>query len=692
MKTRNLHFSAKLRQYRYLAKRLDRALQDGSFKLLSQNRQRQLLRKLKERLRRIAPIVSEGKMKNALAGLAMLMATGAGAQSFGPPITSPFGLPNNAGGGFFAMADLDGDGDEDLFNIGYVGGNQTMRFYENTGTPESPVFSADNFIENPFGILPGNNTLFMLDFADLDNDGDFDLMVGDFFATDFFFFENTGTPTSPAFGAAQTNPFGLTPVGGYESYYTVPAFVDMDGDGDLDLFATTYYAQNAYYENVGTLESPNFSAPISNPFGIDTGDGEVIYAFPDFEDLDNDGDPDLLYANLSYDGGVDFFFVENEGTAQAPAFAIPASMPFGLSGADLLVAVPKLVDIDNDGDFDIFSLDYDADSEEGFLVFFENLDVSEVVPPTSADVDITTTEDEPYFFSAADFPFFDGNLSDQLQAVQITALPTAGSFTLNGAAVAVNDIIGVDDLANLGFFPVADEFGDNYAAFQFRVSDGMAFSADNYTLTVDVTPVNDFPASEDAAIDILASETYVFGLADFPFSDIDGDTFAQIQIVQTVDKGTLALDGAPLTNGQIINATQVGQLAFTPIFGEEGIPYTSFVFRVSDGQVFTPVENTMTINITGPNATRENTLEADVLLSPNPASEMFKINVFSDVPLADVRYAIYDAAGRKIISGKIVENGTEITEAIPVGYFSEGLYYVKIMTGEKSKVVKFVKG
>jgi hypothetical protein len=45
-------------------------------------------------------------------------------------------------------------------------------------------------------------------FADIDADGDLDMMAGHYYG-DMYYFENTGTNVSPVFGPVQTNAFGL---------------------------------------------------------------------------------------------------------------------------------------------------------------------------------------------------------------------------------------------------------------------------------------------------------------------------------------------------------------------------------------------------------------------------------------------------------------------------------------------------
>ena len=78
---------------------------------------------------------------------------------------------------------------------------------------------------------------------------------------------------------------------------------------------------------------------------------------------------------------------------------------------------------------------------------------------------------------------------------EITSLESAGSLQLSGADVTLGQVISAVDIAagNLTFTPAADENGVGYDSFEFRVHDGTAYSAAAYTMTVDVTPVQDLP-------------------------------------------------------------------------------------------------------------------------------------------------------------------------------------------------------
>lgn len=234
--------------------------------------------------------------------------------TFGAPIFNPFGLNVAPDNPILTFADLDNDGDMDLLASDW--GIGPFKYYQNTGTATFPVFAAP--VINPFGLTSlgqGCNATFV----DLDNDGDFDLMVGtdDFMNGGFKYFKNTGTKTAPAFAPVATNPFGLIPA----DFSSNIAFADLDSDGDLDILSGKYWGDFAYYQNTGTITAPAFAASVNNPFGLSF---PGIRLHPEFGDLDNDGDMDLLLTQ--YDDYNRIWYIENTTchAATAPAINTPA--------------------------------------------------------------------------------------------------------------------------------------------------------------------------------------------------------------------------------------------------------------------------------------------------------------------------------------------------------------------------------
>ncbi|MYI70266.1 MAG: hypothetical protein F4103_16525, partial [Boseongicola sp. SB0673_bin_14] len=113
--------------------------------------------------------------------------------------------------------------------------------------------------------------------------------------------------------------------------------------------------------------------------------------------------------------------------------------------------------------------------------------------PTAADGRVTAVEDSSYTFSAGDFGFSGVRPSDRLAGITVETLPAAGSLALDGTAVTAGDTVSRADIdaGKLVFTPAADGSGEDYASFTFRVSDGTNSSLSAYTMTIDVTPVND---------------------------------------------------------------------------------------------------------------------------------------------------------------------------------------------------------
>ncbi|MEA3643655.1 MAG: FG-GAP-like repeat-containing protein, partial [Lamprobacter sp.] len=205
----------------------------------------------------------------------------ASSAAFAAAVTNPFGLTKVGSNSTPTFADLDGDGDLDAL----VGQNTGLLYYfENTGSAGSAAFSAA--VTNPFG-LTDVGYFSAPTFADLDADGDLDALVGASDGT-LNYFENTGSASSAAFASAQNaSAFGLTAVAGFSK----PTFADLDGDGDLDVLVGEFDGILNYFENTGSASAAAFSAAVTNPFGLtDVGNNSA----PTFADLDGDGDLDAL--------------------------------------------------------------------------------------------------------------------------------------------------------------------------------------------------------------------------------------------------------------------------------------------------------------------------------------------------------------------------------------------------------------
>ena len=117
--------------------------------------------------------------------------------------------------------------------------------------------------------------------------------------------------------------------------------------------------------------------------------------------------------------------------------------------------------------------------------------------PTASNGAVATNEDTDHAFAATDFNYSDSD-GDALASVKITELPAAGkgTLTLDGTAITSTDLpktvtkAELDD-GKLKYTAPANANGNGLASFKVKVNDGSADSTDAYTMTINVTAVND---------------------------------------------------------------------------------------------------------------------------------------------------------------------------------------------------------
>ena len=175
-----------------------------------------------------------------------------------------------------ALADLDGDGDIDVLE---GNGGQANRLFLNNGTGD------------PFnGVTPINvgtaQVTRSIILADMDGDGDIDMLEGNAGQANWLFLNNgTGSTGDPFTGVM---PLG---VGTAQSTQSI-ALADMDGDGDIDVMEGIFNQTNRLFLNNGTGDPFNGVSPIN----VGTAQGTFFIALAD---IDGDGDIDVLESNGS---------------------------------------------------------------------------------------------------------------------------------------------------------------------------------------------------------------------------------------------------------------------------------------------------------------------------------------------------------------------------------------------------------
>ncbi|MFK7848676.1 MAG: T9SS type A sorting domain-containing protein [Rhodothermales bacterium] len=212
--------------------------------------------------------------------------------------------------------------------------------------------------------------------VDIDNDGDLDLFAGEDDGT-INYFENTGSASAATYvqRTGGSNPFNGVDVGGY----AYPAIVDIDNDGDFDVFISDEDVSLFYYKNTGSVSAATFTLQTggSNPFN---GVSLSIENKPGFVDIDNDGDYDAFGGDE--DGNVYYF--ENTGSAASPTFVERTGASNPLDGEDIGgYSTVGLYGNDYDGDLDVF-----IGEGTGVINYFENTDNPVLFGPGGITTDL----------------------------------------------------------------------------------------------------------------------------------------------------------------------------------------------------------------------------------------------------------------------------------------------------------------
>jgi len=264
------------------------------------------------------------------------------------------------------LVDIDNDGDKDAF-IGEEDG--IINYYKNTGTQNNPLFVEQTDSANPFDDVDVGVSSFPA-FVDIDAYGDFDAFIGEINGT-IKYYQNIGAATNPLF-EEQTgiaNPLNEVNLG--TTGYSQPTFVDIDQDGDSDIFIGDRNGTTHFYRNVGTSNVPDFVEQTggNNPLnGIDVG----LSNAPNFIDFDADGDFDAFIGEE--DGNINYF--ENTGTASIPNFVARMGGANPFADVDIgTYSTPFLADIDNDG-----SLDALIGELDGTIQHYEYTSITNALP------------------------------------------------------------------------------------------------------------------------------------------------------------------------------------------------------------------------------------------------------------------------------------------------------------------------
>lgn len=188
-------------------------------------------------------------------------------------------------GAYPATIDYNNDGLKDLIigNYGYFSNSNPssqLALLRNIGSQTEPNFEVIDRDFGGLGTIPLDTILnqsvkgIFPTLADLDNDGDIDLIVGDNNGKIHFFKNIANSGQDAEFELQNVNFFNID-IG----QHSTPFLFDMNGDNLFDLIIGQVNGTISYAENSGTLYEPVFNTINEDFGGISVNNDESLYGF-----------------------------------------------------------------------------------------------------------------------------------------------------------------------------------------------------------------------------------------------------------------------------------------------------------------------------------------------------------------------------------------------------------------------------
>jgi VCBS repeat-containing protein len=198
-----------------------------------------------------------------------------------------------------------------------------------------------------------------------------------------------------------------------------------------------------------------------------------------------------------------------------------------------------------------------------------------------------------------------GQISTLTEALVTGELTIGGSVTANGGAQTIG-YTWDPEAAALDFLAAGQTLTVTY---QIQVSDGTTTTA-TQPLSFVITGTNDAPTSSNDSVTTNEDTTVILALSDFgTYADLESTPIASVRITTLEANGSLEFDTtgagawAAVTLNQDISAAHIsaGRLRFVPDANENGSPYATVGFQVSDGTALSAAAYTLTVNVTAVN-------------------------------------------------------------------------------------------
>lgn len=219
-----------------------------------------------------------------------------------------------------AVADYDNDGDDDIYVT--IQNGVANKLYQNNGNAIFTDVAAE------VGVADTGDGIMSV-WADIDNDGDADLYVGNRDEPDKLYLNENGSFTDITFLSGIYNPAQPRSLN----------FADIDNDGDLDLSVANILAENRLFRNNGNntfIDIIDFVGMTDPQLSM----GAIFF------DYNNDNAPDLY---LTHDADQTFKLYENDGAGNFDNVAAEANADIEAQGMGVDIA-----DFNLDGHMDLY--------------------------------------------------------------------------------------------------------------------------------------------------------------------------------------------------------------------------------------------------------------------------------------------------------------------------------------------------
>jgi len=568
-------------------------------------------------------------------------------------------------------ADYDNDDDLDLFVTNCCGESPENILYQNNGDGTFTIIITGDIVTDI--ALSWSSS-----WGDYNNDGDLDLFVANVPSNNNFLYQNNADGTF-----AKITIGDIVNDGGDG---TGSSWGDYDNDGDLDLFVTNGSNENNFlYRNEG---NDTFTKITAGDIVNDASWSESC----SWADYDNDGDLDLFVTNANQSNAL--YTNNGDGTfTKVTTGDIVNDVGFALSAA--------WGDYDNDGDLDLFLANFDnlvnsflyANNGDGTFtkITTGNIVNDQGVGTDASWIDYDNDGDLDLFVVNWDQNNFlyanNGNLNNW---IHFKLVGTHSNSSGIGAKVRLKaTIFGNSYWQMREISGETGRGGQNTLNAEFGLGDAEIINEvsiewpSGTTETFTDVVVNQFMIIQENLAPIVAAPIPDQNpIYEFTFT-FDIGTFVDVEDSVLTYTATKA-DDSSLPTWLTFDAL-ARTFSGTPEVGEG-----SFIIKVTatdSGGLSVSDEFALNFLITG---SEDLSLSKKIILYPNPATGKLDL-LIHDAYTGNVNISVIDNNGTILFTVEIYKQGVELIYTIDLSGKSNGVYFIRVQTGNRETLLRAVK-